>query len=204
MSLKLDTTCSSKLLFEHHFCLNNRPFVFSIIDNNFDPGCHNNKIWHEAKFLCQVLTACKVSNKSNRRLLRYCTFIFSLSSSTASVTSYLIENEAENLKMATSILPKFLTLKWNISRTIWLIEVGDGSFFFFHFSRSFIWAQLCFRPKVPFKDLCAGPKVETSQNWKRVRSFHFWAWPKTGNAAAWPKSGNQSVIHDYTDVLYSC
>ena len=33
-----------KLLFEHHFCLNNRPFVFSIIDNNFDSGCHSNKI----------------------------------------------------------------------------------------------------------------------------------------------------------------
>ena len=32
-------------------------------------------------------------------------------------------------KMAMSILPKFLTLKWNISRTIWCIEVGDGSFF---------------------------------------------------------------------------
>ena len=32
-------------------------------------------------------------------------------------------------KMATSILLKFLTLKWNISRTIWRIEVGDGSFF---------------------------------------------------------------------------
>ena len=31
-------------------------------------------------------------------------------------------------KMATSILLKFLTLKWNISRTIWRIEVGDGSF----------------------------------------------------------------------------
>ena len=31
--------------------------------------------------------------------------------------------------MAMSILPKFLTLKWNISRTIWRIEVGDGSFF---------------------------------------------------------------------------
>ena len=30
--------------------------------------------------------------------------------------------------MATSILHKFLTL-WNISRTIWRIEVGDGSFF---------------------------------------------------------------------------
>ena len=30
--------------------------------------------------------------------------------------------------MAMSILPKFLTLKWNFSRTIWRIEVGDGSF----------------------------------------------------------------------------
>ena len=87
-----------KLLFKHYFCLNNRPFVFSIIDNNFDSSCHSNKISNEAKFLCQVLTACKVSNKSNRRLLRYCTFIFSLSSSITSVTSYLIENEAENLQ----------------------------------------------------------------------------------------------------------
>ena len=66
--------------------------------NNFDFGCHGNEIWNEAKFLCQVLTACKVSNKSNRRLLRYCTFIFSLSCSIASVTSYLSENEAENLE----------------------------------------------------------------------------------------------------------
>ena len=66
----------SKLHFEHYFCLNNRCFVFSTIDNNFDSGCHSNKIWNEAKFLCQVLTTCKVSNKSNRRLLRYSTFIF--------------------------------------------------------------------------------------------------------------------------------
>ena len=36
-------------------------------------------------------------------------------------------------KMAISILPKFLTLKWNISRTVWRIEVGNGSFFYiFH------------------------------------------------------------------------
>ena len=33
-----------KLLFEHHSCLNNRPFVFSITDNNFDFGCHSNEI----------------------------------------------------------------------------------------------------------------------------------------------------------------
>ena len=33
-----------KLLFEHHSCLKNRPFVFSITDNNFDFGCHSNEI----------------------------------------------------------------------------------------------------------------------------------------------------------------
>ena len=49
-SSKLDPTCSSnqtvlfQITFQHHFCLNNRPFVFSIIDNNFDSGCHSNKI----------------------------------------------------------------------------------------------------------------------------------------------------------------
>ena len=44
------------------------------------------------------------------------------------MTSYLSENEAETYKMATSILFKFLTLQRDISRTIWDIEVSDGSF----------------------------------------------------------------------------
>ena len=39
--------------------------------------------------------------------------------------------------MATSILLKFLTLKWNISRTIGRIEVGDGSFFCIFHALSF-------------------------------------------------------------------
>ena len=39
--------------------------------------------------------------------------------------------------MATSILLKFLTLKWNISRTIWRIEVGDGSLFCIFHALSF-------------------------------------------------------------------
>ena len=47
---------------------------------------------------CQVLTARKISNKSNKRLMRYCTFIFSISCSIASVTSYLSEKEAKNLQ----------------------------------------------------------------------------------------------------------
>ena len=40
-------------------------------------------------------------------------------------------------KMATSMLLKFLTLKWNISRTIWRIEVGDGSLFCIFHALSF-------------------------------------------------------------------
>ena len=69
--------------------------------------------------------------------MRYCTFIFSMSCSIASVTSYLSGIEAKIYKMATSILLKFLTLKWNISRTIWRIEVGDGSFFCIFHALSF-------------------------------------------------------------------
>ena len=46
-------------------------------------------------------------------------------------------------KMVMSILPKFLTLKWNISRTIWRIEVGDGSF-------SCIFHALSFEPNFFF------------------------------------------------------
>ena len=51
--------------------------------------------------------------------------------------------------MAMSILPKFLTLKWNISRTIWRIEVGDGSFLFFIF-HALSFELNFFRPEVPF------------------------------------------------------
>ena len=61
--------------------------------------------------------------------------------SIASVTSYLIENEAKIYKMATSTFLKFLIMKLNISRTIGHIEVGDGSLFafftLFHLSLTF-------------------------------------------------------------------
>ena len=46
-SSKLDPTCSRNQTveqFEHCFCLNNRCFVFSTVDNNFDSGWHSNKI----------------------------------------------------------------------------------------------------------------------------------------------------------------
>ena len=50
-------------------------------------------------------------------------------------------------KMAISILPKFLTLKWNISRISWRIEVSNGSFFrIFHalsFELNFFFDQRC-------------------------------------------------------------
>ena len=46
----------------------------------------------------RLVTACKISNKSNKKLMRYCTFIFSISYSIASVTSYFIEEKAKNLQ----------------------------------------------------------------------------------------------------------
>ena len=51
--------------------------------------------------------------------------------------------------MAMFILPKFFTLKWNISRTIWRIEVGDGSFFRIFHALSFE-PNFFFWPEVPF------------------------------------------------------
>ena len=70
--------------------------------------------------------------------------------------SYLSENEAaETYRMAMSILFKFLTLKWDISRTIWCIEVSNGScFFFLAFFTLFHLSLTFFRPEFPFK-LCS-------------------------------------------------
>ena len=61
--------------------------------------------------------------------MRYCTFSLSLSCRIAAVTSYFVKMRLKTHKMATSVLLKFLTLGWDISRTIWRIEVSDGSFF---------------------------------------------------------------------------
>ena len=53
----------------------------------------------------------------------------------------------ETYKMATSILLKFQTLKCDISRTIWRIEVSDGSLFcIFHalsFERNLFFDRTC-------------------------------------------------------------
>ena len=53
--------------------------------------------------------------------------------------------------MATSILFKFLTLKWDMSRTTWHIEVGDGSLFCIFHALSF--KLNLFRLAFPFKDI---------------------------------------------------
>ena len=54
------------------------------------------------------------------------------------------------------------------------------------------------------KDLCAGPKVETAQNWKRVRSCHFWVSPKLETCPQLPllgnpKTGNGRSFHSGLD-----
>ena len=64
----------------------------------------------------------QISNKSNKRLLRYRTFILSMLCRIASVTLYLSENEAKNLQngdVHLAQIPDFGT------------EASDGSFFAF-------------------------------------------------------------------------
>ena len=61
-------------------------------------SCHSNEIRNQAKFFYLLLTPCKISKKSNKWLLRYCTLIFSLSCRIMSVMSYLSASEVENLQ----------------------------------------------------------------------------------------------------------
>ena len=103
------------------------------------------------KFLCLILTACKIPSESNKTLLSYCTLIFSMSCRIASVTSYLVKTRLNIYKMVKSILLNFLTLKWDISRTIWCIEVNDSSSFCIFHALSF--ESNFFPPKVPFKSI---------------------------------------------------
>ena len=75
-------------------------FVFNLFHHCFSidriKWCHFNN--SPAKFVPSLLTACKISNKPNKRLLMYCTFIFPISCRIVSVRSYLRENEATNLQ----------------------------------------------------------------------------------------------------------
>ena len=70
-------------------------FIFKSFDQFDTPQTASN---FRHLLSCGTIAACKVSNKSNKRLLRYCTFIFSLSCRIAFVTSYSNENEAESLQ----------------------------------------------------------------------------------------------------------
>ena len=60
-------------------------------------------------------------------------------------------------KMVTSILLKILSLNWDISTTIWPIEVTDGSFF--NFSRFFNWAEHFFDRNFPLNVAHKGLKT---------------------------------------------
>ena len=53
----LGLNCIVSNYFWKHFCLNDRPFVFSMTDNHFDFLCHSNKISNEAKFLYSSLAS---------------------------------------------------------------------------------------------------------------------------------------------------
>ena len=47
--------------------------------------------------------------------------------------------------------------------------------------------------------VCAGPKVETAENWKRLRSFHFWVSLKLETAAVSTFGLNRKLETQLTD-----
>ena len=75
-----------------------------------------------------------MSSKLNKRLMRYCTFVFSLCCRSASVTSYLSAIESENLQNGNIHPAQIPDFEQDSSRTIWRIVVSDGSFFFSFFT----------------------------------------------------------------------
>ena len=78
---------------------------------NFKGQLHS-KILNQTRFLCQVLTACNISNKSNKRLLRYCFFIFSLSCMIKSWQDYLFmpDNSISQVRIERQSSSKILFL----------------------------------------------------------------------------------------------
>ena len=83
---------------ENLLLLGNNSLLFLNKANYSRLSYHSKEISNQAKFLCLILTVCKISNESNKRLLRYCTLIFSVSCKIACVTSNLSENKAKNLQ----------------------------------------------------------------------------------------------------------
>ena len=94
----LTKNCIVLNYFLKNTCLNNRPFVFAIMTIILILVAIAAKFQMKRNSFYKVLIACEVSNKSNKRLLRYWTLIFYMSCRIACVTSYLSENEAENLE----------------------------------------------------------------------------------------------------------
>ena len=137
-----------KLVIHSSYCEKTIVFCFWTKPNYSRLSSHSNKIWNQVEFLCSLLTACKISNKSNQRLLRSCTFIFSMSCSIASVTSYLSENEIKNLQNGDVHLAEIPDFEMGHLENH-LANWGQWWLIFLHFSRSFIWAKLFFSQSFP-------------------------------------------------------
>ena len=86
-------------------------------------SCNSNEIWN----LLLSSNSLQSSKQIEQKILRYCTFI--CSARLHLWRHFQVKIWPETYKMATSILLKFQTLKCDISRTIWRIEVSDGSLF---------------------------------------------------------------------------
>ena len=137
-----------KLVIHSSYCEKTIVFCFWTKANYSCSSYHSNEIWNQGKFLCLILTACKIPSESNKTLLRYCTLIFSMSCRIASVTSYLSKNEAKNLQNGDIYLAQFPDFEMGYLENH-LANWGQWWLIVLHFSHSFIWAKLFFDQRFP-------------------------------------------------------
>ena len=138
-----------KLVIHPSYCEKTIVLCFWTKANYSRFSCLSNEIWNQATFLCLLLTACKLSNKSKQRLLRYCTLIFLMYCRIASVTSYLSESEAKNLQNDAVHLVQVADFGWNgispepLGALRSVMAIFFAFFTLFHLSLSFplTWAR---------------------------------------------------------------
>ena len=171
MLLQVVSFFEQKLMIHSSYCEKTTAFCFWTKTDYSRFSCYSNEIWNQAKFKILLLTYnCLESFKQiEQKTPEMLHFYFSLSCRIASLTLYLSENEVKILKMATSILLNFLTSEWDISRTIWRIEVSDCIFHAQNFIKSDVtkscWFNFRFKGWAELK-IESGPLGDVRFLWK--------------------------------------
>ena len=147
--LQVVSSFEEKWVIHSSYCEKTIVFCVWIKANYSCLSFHSNEIYSQAKFICTLVTACKIPNKSNKGPMRYCTLIFSMSRSIASMTSYLSQNEAKNLQNGDVHIAQIPDFKMEYLENH-LAHWGQWWLVFFKFFMLFHVSLTFFQLEVPF------------------------------------------------------